>query len=128
MIDEHRAEITGLLDFGDMVYAPLIYDLGVALSYQFSGEDDDAARVISDFTLRYHRINPLQQRELELLCDLIATRQVLSLLIAHWRASLYPDNRQYILRNSRISRVGIERLAALDKIALTKTLIDLCLG
>ncbi len=28
-------EITGVLDFGDMVYAPLINDLAVALAYQF---------------------------------------------------------------------------------------------
>ena len=128
MIDEHRPEITGVLDFGDMVYAPLIYDLAVALSYQFSGDDDDAAQIIIEFTQRYHRIIPLERQELELLCDLIATRQVLSLLIAHWRASLYPDNRQYILRNSTISRVGIERLAALDRDRVTQALIDRCLG
>ncbi|MFT5221094.1 MAG: hydroxylysine kinase [Planctomycetota bacterium] len=128
MLDEQRAQITGVLDFGDMVFAPLIYDLAVALSYQFSGDDDDAGQIITEFTHRYHRIVPLQRQELELLCDLITTRQVLSLLIAHWRASLYPENARYILRNSTISRVGIERLAALDRGALTLALIDRCLG
>ncbi len=129
MIDEHQAEITGVLDFGDMVYAPLIYDLAVALAYQFSGDDDDdAPGIIAEFTHRYHRIIPLERQELELLCDLISTRQVLSLLVAHWRASLYPENRQYILRNSTISRVGIERMAALDREVVTLALIDRCLS
>ncbi|MCP4769581.1 MAG: phosphotransferase [Gammaproteobacteria bacterium] len=126
MIDEHQPEITGVLDFGDMVYAPLIYDLAVALAYQFSGDDDDAPGIITEFTHRYHRIIPLQRQELELLYDLITTRQVLSLLIGHWRASLYPGNRQYILRNSTFSRVGIERLAALDRDEVTQALVDCC--
>jgi hydroxylysine kinase len=128
MIDRNRAEITGVLDFGDMVHAPLIYDLAVALSYQFSGEDDDAVGVIGAFTFRYHQIVPLQRQELEILYDLIATRQILSLLIAHWRASLYPENRQYILRNSTISQVGIKRLAALDRENVSQTLIRTCLN
>ena len=128
MLDEHQAGITGVLDFGDMVYAPLIYDLAVALSYQFSGDDDDAAEIITEFTHRYHRVIPLERQELELIYDLITTRQVLSLLIGHWRASLYPENRQYILRNSTISRVGIERLAALDRDEVTQALIDRCLS
>lgn len=128
MIDQHQAEITGVLDFGDMVYAPLIYDLAVALAYQFSGDDDDAPAIITEFTHRYHRIIPLERQELELLYDLITTRQVLSLLIAHWRASLYPENRQYILRNSTISRVGIERLATLDRDEVTQALTDRCLS
>ena len=100
----------------------------MALSYQFSGDDDDAAEIITEFTHRYHRVIPLERQELELIYDLITTRQVLSLLIGHWRASLYPENRQYILRNSTISRVGIERLAALDRDEVTQALIDRCLS
>ncbi len=116
------AQITGVLNFGDMAYAPLIYDLAVALAFQFSGDDDDAVGI----THRYHQIIPLELQELELLYDLITTRQVLSLLIEHWRASLCPENRQY--SNSPISRVGIERLAVLDRDEVTQTLIDRCLN
>jgi len=128
MIDEHKAEITGVLDFGDMVYAPLIYDLAVALAYQFSGDDDDALCVIEEFTLCYHRIIPLQRQELEILYDLITTRQVLTLLITQWRASVYPQNRQYILRNYATARVGINRLAALGRDKVTQVLVRACLN
>jgi len=123
MIDEQQAEITGVLDFGDMVHAPLIYDLAVALAYQFSGDDDDALVIIEAFTHRYHQIIPLQRQELEILYDLITTRQVLTLLITQWRASVYPENCQYILRNNAIALVGIKRLAALGRDKVTQALI-----
>jgi Ser/Thr protein kinase RdoA (MazF antagonist) len=126
MVDKHRSEITGVLDFGDMVHAPLIYDLAVALAYQFSGDDDEALAIINAFTLRYHRVFPLEIQELELLYDLIAARQILSLLITQWRASLYPENSQYILRNNAISRVGIQRLSALDRGEVTHMLVGSC--
>ena len=37
--------------------------------------------------------------ELDILFDLIATRMVLTVTISAWRASRYPDNAAYILRN-----------------------------
>jgi Ser/Thr protein kinase RdoA (MazF antagonist) len=128
MIDNKRAEITGILDFGDMVHAPLIYDLAVALAYQFSGDNDDALGVIEAFTFRYHQIVPLQRQELEILYYLITTRQILSLLITQWRASVYPENRQYILRNNASSEMGIKRLAALNSDRVAQVLVRTCLN
>jgi hydroxylysine kinase len=126
MIDETRPEITGVLDFGDMVYAPLINDLAVALAYQFSGENDDAFKIIREFTAHYHRVNPLEQQELEILYDLIRARQVITLIITGWRASLYPQNRDYILRNSRTALVGIRRLSELDRDQVAQELTRTC--
>ncbi len=126
MIHESKPLITGVLDFGDMVFAPLIFDLGVALAYQISGESDDAFSIIRDFTALYHRVNPLLPRELEVLYDLIRARQVLTLIITAWRASLYPHNRDYILRNSRSAQVGIRRLAELDRDAVIRELKRAC--
>ena len=128
MIDEQEAKITGVLDFGDMVHAPLIYDLAVALAYQFSGDDDDVLGIIEEFAHRYHQVVPLERQELEILYDLINTRQVLTLLITQWRASIYPDNRRYILRNYASALVGIKRLAALGRDKVTQTLIRTCLN
>ena len=128
MIDEQEAKITGVLDFGDMVHAPLIYDLAVALAYQFSGDVDDAPGIIEEFTHRYHQVVPLERQELEILYDLITARHVLTLLITQWRASVYPDNRQYILRNNATALVGIKRLAALDRDKVAQALIRTCLN
>ena len=100
----------------------------MALAYQFSGDDDDVLGVIEEFTHRYHQVVPLERQELEILYDLINTRQVLTLLITQWRASIYPDNRRYILRNYASALVGIKRLAGLGRDKVTQTLIRTCLN
>ena len=91
--------VTGIIDFGDMVYSPLVADVAVAAAYQLRHTPDpfDAA---AQLACAYHRVVPLEQREIDLLFDLIATRLALAVIITAWRASLYPHNRRYILRNA----------------------------
>jgi hydroxylysine kinase len=45
----------------------------------------------------YHAIAPLQNKEMELLADLIRTRLITSLLIGSYRSILFPENREYLL-------------------------------
>ena len=128
MIHESRPELTGVLDFGDMVHGPLIFDLAVALAYQFSGDDEDALEIILSFSYSYHQVMPLEKQELEILYDLLVTRQALTLAITSWRASLYPENSEYILRNYAGARTAICRLALLDRAVVTAALLEKCLG
>lgn len=96
MDSAHPGRVSGIIDFGDMVRSPLIIDLAVAAAYQLSdGEDPlgDALPMIAG----YHAIRPLQQIEMELLTGLIKTRLISSLLIASYRVSLFPENRDYLM-------------------------------
>jgi len=45
-----------------------------------------------------------------LLFDLVATRLAMSVIISTWRATLYPENRDYIMRNVRPNRVALKHL------------------
>jgi Ser/Thr protein kinase RdoA (MazF antagonist) len=101
--------VTGVIDFGDMVEAPLINDLAVALSYQIGAETgfEDAIAMLS----AYHRIRRLDQFEIACLPTLLRTRLAMTVVITEWRASLYPENRDYILRNHPIALSGLTRLA-----------------
>lgn len=128
MIAKHQNKITGIIDFGDMILAPLINDLAVALAYQLSGDEDDALTIINNFTFDYHQIIPLYKQELGILYDLIFTRQVMVLLITQWRANLYPENRQYILRNYLNARVGIIKLETLGRDKVTQAIVKTCLN
>lgn len=128
MIDEHKDEISGILDFGDMIHAPLIYDVAVAAAYQLSGEDDDALTVLTDFVRAYHEIVPLEEVELTILYDLIVTRQVMTLAITEWRASLYPENSSYILRNHAFALKAIQRLEKIDRKDAANAFIAACMG
>jgi Ser/Thr protein kinase RdoA (MazF antagonist) len=111
--DDH-SRIAGIIDFGDMVHAPLINNLAVAAAYQLrSGSHplETAAEMIA----AYHRVLPLEPEELDILFDLIMTRMVLTVAITGWRAARYPENATYILRNSPQAWAGLARCSELSR-------------
>jgi len=116
--------ISGILDFGDMVETPLVCDLGVAASYQV--DPADAAASLAAFTAAYDTELPLTDTELSLVADLTQARMLTTLAIASWRASLYPDNAPYILRNVPSAQAGLAALAAVPPEALTETIARAC--
>jgi Ser/Thr protein kinase RdoA (MazF antagonist) len=106
---DDAACVTGVIDFGDMVEAPLVADMAVALSYQI-GAADGLADTIS-MLRAYQAIRPLDSLELACLPILLRTRLAMTIVITEWRAGLYPENRDYILRNHPIALAGLLRLA-----------------
>jgi Ser/Thr protein kinase RdoA (MazF antagonist) len=106
--------IAGIIDFGDMVHAPLVNDLAVAAAYQPTSLDHPLAGA-ADLIGAYTAVLPLESGETDILFDLIATRMVLTVGISGWRATLYPENRDYILRNNSRAWDGLQRLALLSR-------------
>ena len=92
--------VVGIIDFGDMVRAPLIVDVAVAATYQLR-HTPDPFEAATQFIAAYHSVTPLEETETDLLFDLVATRLAMSVIINTWRATLYPENRDYIMRNVR---------------------------
>jgi hydroxylysine kinase len=112
-------ELSGILDFGDMVRTPRICDLAVAASYHAAGGDLTPMLALVE---GYTQVLPLDAAEIALLYDLIAARMVTTLTISAWRASLYPDNAAYILRNAPSARAGLAAFRALGQSAVTEAL------
>lgn len=104
--------IAGILDFGDMVRAPLIDDLAVAAAYQLDPAGDALAGLVS-FVAAYHAVLPLTRKEIDVLFTLITARLVMVVAISGWRAARHPDNAAYLLRNNPLSWA---RLQACDRI------------
>lgn len=117
--------VTGVLDFGDMVYTPLICDIAVAASYQIDAGDPLTSLV--GFAAAWHAVDPLMPAELDLLFDLVATRMVTTIAITSWRAARYPENAPYILRNFSSAKTGLESFATLNRDAVRRALHTACL-
>lgn len=114
LVDRRAGVVTGILDLGDAVRAPLVNDVAVAAAYHI-GQGEDALAGAQALVRGYHRVNPLQPEEAALLQPLIVGRLAMTVAITGWRAALYPVNREYILRNApaavRGLRVLLERSA-----------------
>lgn len=122
--DRHD-EVTGIIDFGDSLKAPLVNDLATALAYHVTaGETPFAA--LADMTGAYHAVLPLTPEEVRLLPDLVAARLVLTICITNWRATEYPDNRAYILRNTQRSSLGLARLVGDEAATANRLLRQAC--
>jgi 4-aminobutyrate aminotransferase-like enzyme/Ser/Thr protein kinase RdoA (MazF antagonist) len=112
---DHARRVVGIIDFGDLVQAPLIADLAVLLAYQVVGHDDPLA-VAAPMVSAYHRVRPLEAAEVDILFDLICLRLAMSVTICAWRATEHPENVDYILGNhegnfealGRLHRIGSE--------------------
>lgn len=97
LMDETRPDrISGLIDFGDLVKSPLIFDLAIACSYQLSKGADPLSGALP-MIAGYHAVQPLMESEMGLLPDLIRTRLITSLLIGSYRVRLFPENREYLM-------------------------------
>jgi Ser/Thr protein kinase RdoA (MazF antagonist) len=92
----------GIIDFGDMLFAPRVVDLAVAAAYQMNDPDDPLAGALA-LIAGYHRRSALGAAEIELLRGLIETRLAMAITISTHRAQQHPDNVAYLLRNTAVS-------------------------
>ena len=95
---ENPYEISGIFDFGDMLYAPLIQDLAVTAAEVPLGSKNYFGRV-ADIVAGFHEVTPLERQEFELLPDLIIGRLVIGLLIQAWsdQEVAWTDDREYLI-------------------------------
>jgi hydroxylysine kinase len=91
---QQQNAIVGVIDFGDMVRAPLIMEVAVAASYLRS-EESDALSLITPFVDAYHSLLPLQPNEIELLFDLIRARLAATISILRWRVAQRGQDDEY---------------------------------
>jgi hydroxylysine kinase len=115
LVDAHDpTRVGGIIDFGDIVHAPLINDVAIAAAYQVS-PTRAPLQALAEFVAAYHATVPLEPEEIAIVFDLIATRQVMTVAITEWRANRYPSNRTYIMRNNPRAWAGLESLAPLTR-------------
>ena len=116
-------DVVGIIDFGDMVHAPLINDLAVALSYHLA-TDNWAART-GAFLEGFLSARALEPAEIELLPLLTRCRLAMSIIIAEWRSALFPENRDYILRNHATAWRGLQNISDLTPAGLKRLVPNL---
>ena len=106
-------QVAGIIDFGDMIYGPVICDLAVSLS-DFIQETDDPAAVAAAMCRGFHSVLPLQFEETDILLDLVMARQILILQLFEFRRRNMEHPPQFVIRDQAAIIASLNRLAALD--------------
>jgi len=94
--------VTGIIDFGDVVRSPIVFELSVAVANQIGADERRPWATALDIVRGYHRERPLAAEEVSLLAITGPARLLLRALIFGWRAALHPDSRDYGLSHSAL--------------------------
>ncbi|NWL34138.1 phosphotransferase [Paenarthrobacter nitroguajacolicus] len=102
LVDPDKPDyVAGIIDFGDVVRTPVIFDVSVTLANLLGLDPENpweqALHVMDGFL----SIRPLPARELEALIISAKARLLLRALITQWRASQLPQRREYLLSHSK---------------------------
>ena len=88
----NKNTITGLLDYGDMIYAPSINDLAVSLSYALMNKKDIYS-TLKNIIIPYHKIFPITFDETFSLMSLVKARLTITVVMAEKQRKKFPNNR-----------------------------------
>lgn len=125
LVAPDRASVSGILDFGDAVYAALVNDVAVMAAYQLCDGPDPTATAI-DAIAGYHAVTELSADELDLLPRLIIARMITRVIVPEWRARQAPANRRYLLRNTARAWTQLNRLLALPEKQISRRIAQAC--
>ncbi len=106
LVDEAAQGVTGLLDFGDMIHAPLIFDTAVTAAETVGSMDllDYASNVIAG----YNTALPLRDEEFPALYECIIARHALAATILAWRKQNDPAGA------AKLDALGTQGLTAIE--------------
>jgi 4-aminobutyrate aminotransferase-like enzyme/Ser/Thr protein kinase RdoA (MazF antagonist) len=92
---DHPDSITGIIDFGDMVFAPTIAE--VAIAADVAGlTDDNLLDPLCAIAAGFDSVLSLEEDEIDLVYDLVLARLAVTATIIAWRKVMRPDQPDYI--------------------------------
>lgn len=109
----HTGEGVAFIDFGDGGWNPRIQDLAIAAGHFVTDPAlplGGAENVIAGFA----SLARLSDLEIRLLVGMVRARHSALIVINNWRASLFPADAQYIMKNVGRAEQGLSILAGLD--------------
>jgi 4-aminobutyrate aminotransferase-like enzyme/Ser/Thr protein kinase RdoA (MazF antagonist) len=117
LVDPAAGSVCGVLDFGDMIHAPLVLEPAVAMSELLTeglAEVADLAKVVEG----YSRVLPLATADIAVLFDLITARHAITLLLYAWRSRHDEKGARVIAAGAANAATSLAHLLSLDRAAL----------
>jgi len=124
LVDPVSGRVSGFIDFGDMVRAPLVFDVGIAASY-LRASAGNALELIAPFVAGYHAVRPLSVAELALLFDLVRVRLATTITLLYWRLDARDHDDPYRQKTLDQESDAIAFLTVLDELGRAAFLREL---
>lgn len=124
LVDEASQTVTGIFDFGDMVYSHIVNDVAIAMAYVALSASDPlsaTAAVVAGF----HKHFPLTEPELEALFSLMCMRLCVSACIAAKQIAERPEDDYLRISQGPLTRT-LPQLAAIHPRFAHYTFRDAC--
>jgi len=102
-------QVTGLIDFGDMVYSYTVCELAVAIAYAIL-DKPDPLDTASKIVRGYHAEHPLQEEEIASLFGFVCMRLCMSACIAAYQKQQRPEDK-YLTISQQPIRNTLPKLA-----------------
>lgn len=119
LVDIDGQSVCGILDFGDMIHAPLILEPAVAMSELLTeavAPLDSAAAVLHG----YAQGHTLQTDDVELLYEVITARHAITLLVHAWRRRHDPRGARVLDEASAHAERSLRHLMSRERQSLTR--------
>ncbi len=87
----NKNQISGLLDYGDMIYAPTINDLSISLSYALMSSEN-IHLTLKNVIVSYHSIFNITFDEIFSLMTLVKSRLTITVVMAEKQRKKFPNN------------------------------------
>ncbi|HEV7304984.1 aminotransferase class III-fold pyridoxal phosphate-dependent enzyme [Ensifer sp.] len=123
LLDE-QGNVSGLLDFGDMVETFRVIEVAVASAYALIGSRDPVA-TIAALAGGYQQVNRLSETEIELVFDLVMTRYAVSMCMAAKQIRDNPDNTYLLVSQDDVWR-ELSRLQGENRSIAIARIRDAC--
>ncbi len=109
---KHELKITGIIDFGDVIYTQTVNELAIACAYACMHQKEPLSAA-AEIVKGYHTAFPLEDQELEMLYFLIAARLVISVCNSAKNKKEEPNN-EYLLISEKPAWNLLEKWRALS--------------
>jgi Ser/Thr protein kinase RdoA (MazF antagonist) len=108
LVDPQSMTVSGLIDFGDMVYSYTVGDLAIAIAYAVLDKPDPFA-VAEEIVAGYESEFALLDEEREALWPLVRLRLAMSVCLAAYQTREHPQN-QYLTISQRAIEETLPRI------------------
>ncbi|TDI94734.1 MAG: hypothetical protein E2O77_00495, partial [Caldithrix sp.] len=125
--DTVSMDVVGLIDFGDMVYAPIINDLAVSATTFYRWGEEDLATV-ENLLIGFHRAHPLLEGEVSLLWDAMTLRAIITILLSDIKMNLDKgsDHDPDVIEERMEGYTTLEVISNLDHASVVDRLQTVC--